>query len=97
LKVYKGPDIYVPTGFTPNSDGKNDKFYPITIGIKKINYFKVFNRWGQMVFSSTAFNEGWDGKLGGTQQPSGVYVWIVQAVSRDDKVITKKGTVTLIR
>jgi gliding motility-associated-like protein len=97
LKVYKGPDIYVPTGFTPNADGKNDKFYPITIGIRKINYFRVFNRWGQMVFSSTSFNEAWDGKLGGIEQPSGVYVWMVQGITRDNKVITKKGTVTLIR
>jgi gliding motility-associated-like protein len=97
LKVYKGPEIYVPTGFTPNADGKNDKFYPITVGIKEINYFKVFNRWGQMVFSTSKLNEGWDGKLGGIQQSSGVYVWIVQATTRDNKVINKKGTVMLIR
>jgi gliding motility-associated-like protein len=97
LKVYKGPDIYVPNAFTPNSDGKNDKFHPLTFGIKQINYFKVFNRWGQLIFSSTALNEGWDGTLGGIQQPIGVYVWMVQAVTRDEKVLTKKGTVTLIR
>jgi len=97
LKVYKGPDIYVPTGFTPNADGKNDKFYPITVGIKEINYFKVFNRWGQMVFFSSKLNEGWDGKLSGSEQPSGVYVWIVKATTRDNRVITKKGTVMLIR
>ncbi|HEU5166246.1 MAG TPA: gliding motility-associated C-terminal domain-containing protein, partial [Chitinophagaceae bacterium] len=97
LKVYKGPDIYVPTGFTPNADGKNDKFYPITVGIKEINYFKVFNRWGQLVFFTSKLNEGWDGKLGGIQQSTGVYVWIVQATTRDGRVITKKGTVMLIR
>jgi gliding motility-associated-like protein len=97
LKVYKGPDIYMPTGFTPNSDGKNDKFYPLTVGIKKINYFRVFNRWGQMVFSSSKLNDGWDGKLGGIQQSNGVYVWMVQGISMDNKVITKKGTVMLIR
>ena len=97
LKVYKGPDIYVPTGFTPNDDGKNDKFYPLSVGIKKINYFRVFNRWGQMVFSGTTLNDGWDGKLGGSEQPGGVYVWIVQATTRDDRVIIKKGTVMLIR
>jgi gliding motility-associated-like protein len=97
LKVYKGPDIYLPTGFTPNGDGKNDKFHPISVGVKKINYLRVFNRWGQMVFSSTTINEGWDGNLGGMEQPNGVYVWVVQGVTSDDRVITKKGTVMLIR
>jgi gliding motility-associated-like protein len=97
LKVYKGSDIYLPTGFTPNGDGKNDRFYPLTVGIKKINYFRVFNRWGQIVFSSATFNERWDGKLSGIEQPSGVYVWMVQGITRDDRVITKSGTVVLIR
>jgi gliding motility-associated-like protein len=97
LKVYKGPDIYLPTGFTPNGDGKNDRFHPLTIGIKKINYFRVFNRWGQIVFSSASPNEGWDGKLNGSEQPTGVYVWMVQGITRDNRVITKKGTVMLIK
>jgi gliding motility-associated-like protein len=97
LKVYKGSDIYLPTGFTPNGDGKNDRFYPLTVGIKKISYFRVFNRWGQIVFSSASFNEGWDGKLGGIEQPSSVYVWMVQGITTDDRVITKNGTVVLIR
>jgi gliding motility-associated-like protein len=87
----------LPTGFTPNGDGKNDRFYPLTVGIKKISYFRVFNRWGQIVFSSASFNEGWDGKLGGIEQPSSVYVWIVQGITTDDRVITKNGTVVLIR
>lgn len=97
LKVYKGPDIYVPTGFTPNCDGKNDKFYPLTVGIKKINFFKVFNRGGQLVFSSNTPNEGWDGKIGGMEQPGGVYVWMVQGITKDNRMITKKGTMMLIR
>ena len=97
IRVYTGPDIYVPTAFTPNGDGKNEKFYPFPVGIKSINYFRVFNRWGQMVFSSTKLNDGWDGRLGGAEQPTGTYVWMAQALTKDNKVITKKGTVTLIR
>lgn len=97
LRVYKGPDIYVPTAFTPNGDGKNDRFYPFPVGIKAINYFKVFNRWGQEVFSSNVLYKGWDGKYNGMDQASGVYVWMAQAVDKDNKLITKKGTVTLIR
>ncbi len=97
IRVYKGQDIYVPTGFTPNNDGKNDKFIPFPVGIKKINYFRVFDRWGQIVYSTSTLNEGWDGKFGGKEQSSGVYVWMVQGITKDDRVITKKGTVMLIR
>jgi len=97
VRVYNGPDLYVPTAFTPNGDGRNDTFYPFPVGIKAINYFRVFNRWGQQVFSSVTLNQGWDGKLGGVEQPSGTYVWMAQGVTKDNKVITKKGTVTIIR
>jgi gliding motility-associated-like protein len=97
IRVYKGPDIYVPTGFTPNGDGKNDKFTPFPVGMKSYRYFRVFNRWGQLVFSSPVLHDGWDGKLGGRDQPSGTYVWMIEGITKDDKVITKKGTVTLIR
>jgi len=97
IRVYKGPDIYVPTGFTPNSDGKNDKFTPVPVGMKNYNYFRVFNRWGQMIFTTTRFHDGWDGKLGGRDQASGVYVWMIEGTTNDGRVISKSGTVTLMR
>ncbi len=97
IKVYKGPTIYVPTAFTPNGDGKNDRFTPIPVGIKNYNYFRVFNRWGQLLFSTTRLHEGWDGKILGREQASGVYIWMIEGVGNDNKVITKKGTMTLIR
>jgi gliding motility-associated-like protein len=97
IKVFKGPEIYMPTGFTPNDDGKNDKFKPFTVGITNLNYFRVYNRGGQLIFSTAKLNDGWDGRITGVEQPSGTYVWMVQGVARNGKVITKKGTVTLIR
>jgi gliding motility-associated-like protein len=97
VQVYKGPDLYVPTGFTPNNDGKNDTFFPFPVGVKEIKYFRVFNRWGQLVFSTTKLNDGWDGTLSGKEQPSGVYVWMVEGVTKDNRPITKKGTIMLIR
>jgi gliding motility-associated-like protein len=97
LKVYKGPELYVPSAFTPNGDGLNELFYPFPVGIKSINYFRVFNRWGQLVYSSTTLYKGWDGKLQGVEQPSGVYVFMAQGVDKNGKVLTRKGTVTLIR
>ena len=97
IRVYKGPEIYVPTAFTPNNDGKNDKFTPYPVGIKSYNYFRVFNRWGQLIFSTTRLHDGWDGKIAGKEQPTGAYVWMIEGVTKDNKLITKKGTVTLIR
>lgn len=97
LKVFKGPELYIPTAFTPNGDGLNDLFYPFPVGIKSINYFKVYNRWGQLLFSSTTLFKGWNGKLQGVEQPSGVFVFMAQGVDKNGKLITRKGTVTLIR
>lgn len=97
IKVFKGPEIYMPTGFTPNGDGRNDRFKPFTVGIVNINYFRVYNRWGQLIFSTNKLNEGWDGKVNGVDQPMGTFVWMVQGATADGKLITKKGTVTLIR
>ncbi len=97
VRVYKGPDIYVPTGFTPNNDGKNDKFTPFPVGMKSYNYFRVFNRWGQLVFTTTQLNYGWDGRSGGVEQPAGTYVWMIEGVTKDNRLITKKGTVVMIR
>jgi gliding motility-associated-like protein len=97
IKAFKGPDIYVPTAFTPNHDGKNDKLTPIAVGIKEFNYFKIYNRWGQLVFSTSRLREGWDGTFGGIDQDTGVYVWIVRGVTDNGRVIFKRGTAVLIR
>jgi len=97
LKVYKGPEIYTPTAFTPNADGKNDKFFPFPVGIKSLNYFRVYNRWGRLLFSTTILFDGWDGLYKAINQPPDVYVWVAQAIAADGKVITRKGTVMLIR
>ena len=97
VRVYKGPDIYMPTGFTPNGDGTNDRFTPLPVGVKSLNYFRIFNRWGQLVFSTNRLHDGWDGKLGGKEQHNGVFVWIIEGVTKDDRIIARKGTVALIR
>jgi gliding motility-associated-like protein len=98
VKVFKtGPDIFVPSAFTPNNDRLNDILKPIAAGISKMEYFKVFNRYGQLIYSTTATGKGWDGTLNGVVQPLGVYIWAVNAITYTGNRITKKGTVSLIR
>lgn len=98
VTVFKtGPDIFVPTAFTPNHDGLNDIIKPIYVGIKQLNYFKLYNRWGQMVFATTSMGQGWDGRLSGTLQDTNVFVFMVQGIDYTGKTIFKKGTVALIR
>ena len=91
------PDIYIPTAFTPNKDGKNDILKAIGVGIKKLDYFRIYNRWGQQLFETTSFEQGWSGLLNGIEQPNGTYVFIAQGIDYTGKVIYKKGTVVLIR
>ncbi|MCX6319596.1 MAG: gliding motility-associated C-terminal domain-containing protein [Bacteroidetes bacterium] len=97
VKTVKEVKIYVPTGFTPNNDGRNDYFYPILIGIRQLHYFRVYNRWGQLVYDMPPGHRGWDGMLKGIQQNPDVYIWMVEGLGADKKVHFQKGTVMLIR
>lgn len=98
IKVYKtNADIFMPNAFTPNGDGKNDVFKPILIGIKKLNIFSIYNRWGQLVFTTSQNGKGWDGNIHGNQQSTGTFVYMVQGVDYLGNTITKKGAFTLVR
>ena len=91
------PIVFVPTAFTPNNDGKNDILKPIPAGIARIEYFMVYNRWGQQVFQSSAASQGWDGRINGKLQGTNTYVWLVKAVDYTGATYFQKGTVTLIQ
>jgi gliding motility-associated-like protein len=98
IVVYKtGPQIFVPDAFTPNHDGKNDGLYPVLVGMKQLDYFRVYNRLGQLVFATSEINKAWDGIYGGKEQPTGTFVYMAQAVNYKGETIFKKGTVLLIR
>lgn len=98
LKVFKTrPSIFVPSAFSPNGDRNNDVFRFIAAGIQKVEYFNVYNRWGQLVYSTTTGVNGWDGTVAGKPQAAGVYVWVVKAVDYTGESYTRKGTVTLVR
>ncbi len=97
ITVIQNDFLFVPTGFTPNSDGMNDIFLPLINGRYLLKDFTIYNRNGERVFATTNRGDGWDGKIRGQMQTSGVYVWILNAVSPDGKIINRKGTLTLIR
>lgn len=98
VKFYKvKPDLYVPSAFTPNSDGLNDVIKPILLGMKELKYFRVYNRWGQLVFSTSAQGKGWDGTIAGKPQDGGTYTWVAEGLTYKGTVTQQKGYVVLIR
>lgn len=97
VKIIKNVDIYVPTAFSPNGDGKNETLRPTLMGVKELQYFRIYNRWGQLMFETKTKWDGWDGKLNGKQQGTGVMVWEAQALGVDGRTYTQRGTSVLVR
>ncbi|MDP4263129.1 MAG: PKD domain-containing protein [Bacteroidota bacterium] len=95
--VFKGSAVYVPSAFTPNNDGLNDQLKPSYTGIKTLDYFEVYNRWGGLVYSTKNMSAGWDGTVNGAKQSPGVYVWMLRATDYAGKVYQLKGTSMIIR
>ncbi|MEP7377656.1 MAG: gliding motility-associated C-terminal domain-containing protein, partial [Chitinophagaceae bacterium] len=90
-------DIFVPKAWSPNNDGHNDKLYPIAVCIKEIKYFRVFNRWGQLVFETNIVGQGWDGIFHGEPQMMNTYTWRLEAIGEDGKYHKREGNSVLIR
>ncbi|SCW87393.1 gliding motility-associated C-terminal domain-containing protein [Mucilaginibacter sp. NFR10] len=88
--------IYVANNFTPNGDGNNDIIYAHGKNIKTLS-FNVYDQWGQLVFTSTDVNKGWDGYYKGSLMPVGVYVYYLKAAMNNGAELNKKGTITLLR
>jgi gliding motility-associated-like protein len=97
VNVNPKTSIDVPSAFTPNGDGINDVLFIGGWGIRKVNYFKIFNRWGQLLFQSNDVKVGWDGKFEGIPQNMETYVYEVSVETYLDSTLTKSGTVKIIR
>ncbi|OIR00585.1 hypothetical protein GALL_172750 [mine drainage metagenome] len=90
--------IAVPSAFTPNGDGLNDYLYPLNAYKADHLIFRVFNRFGQIVFETRDWTVKWDGTYKSLQQPSGTYVWTLDYTDMDTgKKVSKKGTTVLLR
>lgn len=98
LKVVYTCYIAVPSAFTPNGDGINDYLYPLNAYKADNLIFRVFNRYGQLVYATTAWTKKWDGKINGQPQANGTYVWMLIYTEHDTgKKVQQKGTTVLIK
>ena len=89
--------VYIPTAFTPNKDYRNDIFRVLVFGRLQKFEFIVYNRWGQIVFQTTDASRGWDGKIGGVEQKTDVYLWTCRYQLEGSAESFEKGSVLLIR
>ncbi|WP_344823057.1 gliding motility-associated C-terminal domain-containing protein [Rurimicrobium arvi] len=91
-------DIYLPNAFTPGDHSDNNDYFGLkNRNIVQLNYFRVYDRWGKEVFSTTDLSTQWDGKVDGVDCPYGVYAWVVDGFCASGKRISKSGNVTLLR
>ncbi|MBL0355847.1 MAG: gliding motility-associated C-terminal domain-containing protein [Chitinophagaceae bacterium] len=97
VRTYNGITYYVPNAFSPDGDGINDVFRPIPVGIKSTVFFRIFNRYGQLMFETNQWMKGWDGNYKGRQQPIGNYVWVLKGIGRNGRVVEMQGNVVLLR
>jgi len=97
IRVYNSPGVLVPSAFTPNGDGLNDVLRPRYNGIKHLDYFSIYDRWGQLIFTTPDLSKGWDGRVRNQVQNNGTFVWIISAEGFDGKMFRLKGTTTIIK
>ncbi len=96
IKTIVTPLVDVPNAFSPNGDGTNDVIYVKGYGIDKMTW-NIYNRWGQLLFSSYNLNTGWDGRFKNALQSQDVYAYILNVEFTDGTKVQKKGDITLLR
>ncbi|MEO6830602.1 MAG: T9SS type B sorting domain-containing protein, partial [Chitinophagaceae bacterium] len=97
-----GSQLWLPNTFTPNADGENDFFYPHGKGISEIKRFRIYDRWGELIFDRTNMplndkNAGWNGTYKNQQLKPDVFVWVLNAVCSNGTPLEVKGNISLIR
>jgi gliding motility-associated-like protein len=103
VRISRPRNVYIPTAFTPNGDGKNDVFTAYGgKGVVKINTFRVYDRWGELLYEATNIPTGsetigWNGTFNGKAMIPDAYVYYMQVEFLDGKVFDYKGDVSIIR
>ncbi len=94
--ICEEPYIFVPNAFTPNGDGQNDVLYVKSNVAYEVD-FKIYDRWGELVFATTDLSNGWDGTFHGQKVDPGVFVYHLNVICYNKEVFKKKGNITVIR
>lgn len=94
--------VFIPSAFTPNNDGQNDRFVPLGSGIREVRSMRIYNRWGNLVFEQSGFQlndhtKGWDGMFQGKLLPAGSYLYFIEAECEEKTIFEFKGSLTLVR
>ncbi|HNK30530.1 MAG TPA: gliding motility-associated C-terminal domain-containing protein, partial [Ferruginibacter sp.] len=98
VRTKKKIEIYVPNVFTPDRNGLNDYLRPTLFGFDHVNYFRVYNRWGKLLFQMNSDRPGWDGRINGNiTTETQTVVWMIEAVDVDGVTHRKQGTTVLLR
>jgi gliding motility-associated-like protein len=95
-------EIFIPNAFSPDGDGINDLLFVQGSGIKLIKSFKIYSRWGELVFERTNFlpgdaSNGWDGKIRGKPAAQDIFVYICEAICEKGIPATFKGNVAVLK
>jgi gliding motility-associated-like protein len=91
------PEIAIPNAFTPNGDQVNDELTVLINSEIQVREFKIFNRWGRLVFESNNVNASWDGKVNGRDQDTDAYTYLIDYITYKNEHISKTGSVILLR
>jgi gliding motility-associated-like protein len=97
IRAFDKTGVYVPKAFAPNYNGNNELLRPILVRISTINYFRVYSRWGQLMYQTKNIGEGWNGTFKGATQPIETYTWIFEGVDYNGIIIRETGKTTLLR
>ena len=97
VKTRKKIEIYVPNSFTPDGNGLNEYLRPYLMGFNTVTFFRVYNRWGKLLYQMQSDTPGWDGRINGQKQDMQTVVWMIEAIDVDGVTHKRQGTSILIR
>jgi gliding motility-associated-like protein len=104
IELDRNRNVFVPNIFTPNGDDKNDFFNVFSgVGVKNVNFMRIYDRWGELIFEKTNMAPtsdaalGWDGKFRNDVVPNGVYIYVIEVVFEDGQKLLYRGDVTVAR
>jgi len=91
------PEAFIPTAFSPNGDNNNDVLMVLDKNIDELVFFRVYNRWGELLFETSDINEGWDGLFNAEEQEMDTYIYHILTILYTGQPFEISGEVLLMR